>query len=255
MDAYFPTMLNVTGQTCIVIGGGSVASRRIAMLLAAGAQVVAISPEFTDDLNELIMQGQIEGRRKGYEAEDIGQGYLILAATNDPDINLRVYEDAKSAQKLVNLADRPDLSSFLIPAIVRRGKLHMAVSTVGASPLVSVRIRDELAAKYGPEYEEYLDLLYDFRKEVRKQIKSPEQRRRLLHWIAGTDLLAWIRSGKQASLQNQLMTGLAEDLKGQIQNLFSAMMYSDSLKGDQNADDRGGNKEERAGVDANRTGG
>lgn len=196
MNAYYPMIVDLTGRRCVVAGGGPVAERKIAALLDTQASVVAISPGFTEQITAWIQEHRVEGIARKYVSPDADNAFLLIAATDDERVNVQVHQDAVERKQLVNVADRPELCSFIVPAVVRRGKLLIAVSTSGASPSAALQIRNEMEAAYGVEYEIYLDFLSEFRLKVQQVVKDTKHRRQLFKDILQVDLLHKIRSGE-----------------------------------------------------------
>lgn len=149
---YYPICLKIEGRPCLVVGGGKVASRKVEGLLAAGARVTVISPELSDGLARLRDEGAIVWQPRGYQVGD-GEGYfLLMAATDDPAVQDLVQADAERLQSLVNVADVPEKCNFILPAVVKRGALSIAISTSGKSPALAKKLRRELTAWLGQEY-------------------------------------------------------------------------------------------------------
>lgn len=174
----YPALLRIEGLNCAVVGGGRVAFRKVNSLLDAGARVKVISPLLTDELAEYAANNTIIWKKKRFEADDLIDAVLVIAATDQPDVNVAVREAIRPGQWIA-VADRPDLSTFIVPAQVRRGRLLLTVSTEGASPGLSRRIARELAAQYDDTYDIYTEWLMDSRKIVLEQIDHPAARRRI----------------------------------------------------------------------------
>lgn len=179
MNAY-PAMLNLTGKQAVVIGGGRIAYRKVTSLLDAGAVVTVVSPDVIPVMQELVRQHDVTWRKKKYEPEDIENAMLVIAATNQKTVNRDIAEQAKDHQ-LVNVVDQPELGNFQVPAMLRRGKLTITVSTDGASPILAWKIRDDLSAAYDEMYESYLDFLWTCRKRIKNKKMSPERKKELLN--------------------------------------------------------------------------
>ena len=192
---YYPIWLDLSGKRCVVVGGGSVAERKIAALLNSNAYVIVISPVITPAISEWIDKGQLEGILEGYDSQYSMDAFLVIAATSSTKVNEQVYEDAVARGQLINRVDCPEQSNFIVPAVIRRGKLTMAVSTSGASPSLAGEIRHKLEQEYGHEYEPYLDFLSELRLLVQQRIADPMQRRKILKEVLALDILAWIREG------------------------------------------------------------
>lgn len=141
---YYPINLNITGKLCVVIGGGSVAERKVKNLLLCGARVGVVSPDLTGLLSKWARQGKVDYIRSEYRAGHLNDAFLVYAATSDRKVNARIARDAARRRLLVNVADSPTESTFILPAVMRRREISIAVSTNGLSPAKSVRIRDRL---------------------------------------------------------------------------------------------------------------
>jgi len=182
--------LNVEGRRCVVVGGGTVALRKIEGLLDAGADVLVVSPQVCDEIRILPVRVCV----RAFDETDLQGAALAIAATDDPAVNLHVAASANELGIPVNVVDQPALCSFFVPALVRRGGLVISISTSGASPALARRIRERLEAEFGPEYEAYVKWLDDLRSEIRGRVHSPEKRRRILIEIAGEEVERILRT-------------------------------------------------------------
>lgn len=172
----YPINLNLAGRRCLVIGGGKVAERKVAALLQAGAEVTVISPKLTESMAACLAAGQFCYRAECFSQLDV-QGYLlVLCATDSPAVNEQAATLAKAAGALVNVADQPELCDFTIPARLLQGGLSITVSTGGQSPALARVLRDELAARYGHEYADYLEIVARLRREWQENCGSSEER-------------------------------------------------------------------------------
>lgn len=140
MTSYLPINLNVKNKKCLVIGGGPVAERKVSGLLDCGARVTVISPEIVPGLRK----NGVRWLKSSYRSSQLAGAFLVYAATNDPKVNARVASDCRKKGIIINVVDRAAESDFISPAILRKGKLVIAVSTNGRNPVRSQRIRDEL---------------------------------------------------------------------------------------------------------------
>lgn len=188
MRTNYPIMLQLDGKKVVVIGGGRVAERKVRGLLGTGAQVVVFSPEATGEIQTLFLDGKIVWEKKFFLAEDLRGAALIFAATDDKDINQSVKSLAEKHQ-LVTVADDPDISDFHLPAHVQRGRLSIAVSTGGASPILAKKLRAELEQLFDERYEEYLEFLFTTRQWILKEVKDPALKRKLLTAMVSEDFL------------------------------------------------------------------
>lgn len=181
--------LRISGRNAVVIGGGKVAHRKVLGLLDAGAKVKVVSPELTRELMGLAAEGEISWQAVKYTKKDLEGALLVIAATNDTETNLAVKKDA-SPHQLVNLADNPEQSDFQVPSVMKRGKLMIAVSTSGASPVLAKKICGQLEQTFDEKYESYLEFLAASRKEIKAAVKDETVKRKLLREIAKESFLA-----------------------------------------------------------------
>jgi precorrin-2 dehydrogenase/sirohydrochlorin ferrochelatase len=141
---YYPINLNIKGRLCVVIGGGRVAERKVKNLLRCGGRVRVVSPDLTNLLSKWVSQGRIDYTRSEYRGSHLKGAFLVYAATSNRKVNAEIARDAVQRRLLVNVADSPAESSFILPAVVRKREISIAVSTDGLSPAKSVRIRDRI---------------------------------------------------------------------------------------------------------------
>ena len=151
-SAYYPMCLNLKGRTCIVVGGGRVALRKVRKLLEYGADVRVISPELCPELAGLLAEGKIQINSRPYQPGDLRQAWLAFAATGDPDTNQRVAVEARTWRIWVNVASDAENSDFILPSSGRWGNITIAVSTDGVSPALARKIRTRLENTIGNEY-------------------------------------------------------------------------------------------------------
>jgi precorrin-2 dehydrogenase/sirohydrochlorin ferrochelatase len=141
---YYPVNLNIKGRLCVVIGGGRVAERKVKNLLRCGGRVRVVSPDLTDLLSKWVSQRKMDYTRSEYRASHLKGAFLVYAATSDRKVNAEIARDAAKRRLLVNVADSATESTFILPAVVRKREISIAVSTNGLSPAKSVRIRDRI---------------------------------------------------------------------------------------------------------------
>jgi precorrin-2 dehydrogenase/sirohydrochlorin ferrochelatase len=179
MSALYIACLSLATRDVLVVGGGSVALRKVAGLLRAGAQVTVVAPRVCRGL--IQRRAKLTIRRRAYRANDLKDRWLVVAATGDPDVNRKISEDASRARIFCNVVDQPELCTFQVPAVMRRGRLQIGISTEGASPALARRIRRRLEKEYGPRYAQLLEALHVLRRHFqRKYPDDPAQRRKLL---------------------------------------------------------------------------
>ncbi|MBM7646813.1 precorrin-2 dehydrogenase/sirohydrochlorin ferrochelatase [Scopulibacillus daqui] len=178
--SHYPINLNLTAKKTVVIGGGRVASRRIASLVQANADVTVVSPQVSQAVYPFIRNRQITWHQKVFEPEDIIDAFIVIAATNDRAVNRKIAESAGSHQ-LVNVASQPELGNFEFPAVLNRGRLTISVSTSGASPILARKIRDSLSKKYDETYDAYLEFLFTCRQRLKESSISLKHKNKILH--------------------------------------------------------------------------
>ncbi|MBT1278407.1 bifunctional precorrin-2 dehydrogenase/sirohydrochlorin ferrochelatase [Thermoanaerobacter sp. CM-CNRG TB177] len=174
--AYYPIMLNIKNKKCLVVGGGKVALRKILSLVEGEALVTAISPSFDEGIIELAAKGKVELIRREYQQGDVRGFCVAIAATDDEKVNKLVASDGEKYNVLVNVVDDKDLSSFIVPAIVKRGDLIISISTSGKSPLLSRMIKEKLESIFNDDYEKLLQKLYQKRMELKEKDFAEEEK-------------------------------------------------------------------------------
>jgi precorrin-2 dehydrogenase/sirohydrochlorin ferrochelatase len=174
-----------------------VAERKVRALLDCGAQVDVISPALTEGLQSLVEGATIGHVPRGYKRGDLAGSFLAIAACDDPGVNAGVWEEAGELGTLANVADQPEKCNFILPSVLRRGGLTVAVGTGGASPALAKRIRTELEKRIGPEYAQYVRALELWREAVLRGVSDPVRRRELLRSAAEDDrVIERIKAGE-----------------------------------------------------------
>ncbi|HEX3394068.1 MAG TPA: bifunctional precorrin-2 dehydrogenase/sirohydrochlorin ferrochelatase [Acidimicrobiales bacterium] len=204
LDTAYPVNLLVAGRPCLVVGGGTVAARKVEGLLACDASVRVVSPVVDDEIRGWP---EVTVDQRPYRRGDVDGQRLVISATDSSEVNRAVYLDCEAAGVWVCGADDPDNCSFTLPSVVRRGTLVVTVATGGRSPAVARWLRERLEAQIGPEYEVLLDLVADQRAAVKAEGRSPSQ----LDWqkALDSDMLDLIRTGDLESARKRLETCLS----------------------------------------------
>lgn len=185
MPRYYPIYLDLSDRLCLVVGGGTVAERRVGGLQEAGAAVRVISPTLTPPLQAQAEHGTLQYRPGPYEPSALVGVVLVVAATDSKQVNARVIADARAARIPVNAADAPEDGDYIVPSVVRRGELCVSISTGGANPMLAARLAAEMETRFGPEYGAYVELLGQMRVYIKSKTDAAVLRRRTL-----ADLLA-----------------------------------------------------------------
>lgn len=177
--AHYPLFLELQGRSCLVIGGGPVAFRKATALLRCGAKITVVSPELSAGLRRLALGKKIRWLKRRFRAGDLRNVELAVAATDDQQINRLAAREARRRRVWINVVDQPKLCSFILPSVVRRGKLAIAVSTGGASPALAKWIRRDLESRYSPEFGRLLTQAAAARGRVQRNVRTPAARKRL----------------------------------------------------------------------------
>jgi precorrin-2 dehydrogenase/sirohydrochlorin ferrochelatase len=199
----YPVNLNVAGKPCLVVGGGAVAARKAAALLACGADVAVVATRAGPDIRAL----GVKVAERPYREGDVDGHRLVVAATGDPEANRRIYEDAERAGVWVNSADDPAACTFTVPAVVRRGPIMVTVSTGGHSPALASWLKSCIDARLGPEYEILVGMLSSARDDLRAAGRSTEE----IDWrsVLDSDMLDQIRAGRISQARERLRACLS----------------------------------------------
>jgi siroheme synthase-like protein len=176
-----PIFLKLRGRRVLVVGGGNVAESKIESLLQSDAQVLVIAPEVNEKVAEWVHAGRLIWWEKTFDPADLDGIFLVIAATNVPEVNHLVYRLAEERSILCNAVDDPEHCHFYYGAVVRRGPLQIAISTDGLSPALAQRLRRELEQQFGPEYEAWVEYLGAMRDLIRTSTPDEQSRKEQLH--------------------------------------------------------------------------
>jgi precorrin-2 dehydrogenase / sirohydrochlorin ferrochelatase len=184
---FYIACLRLSGRRCLVVGGGEVGLEKVEGLLACDADVTLVAPDAVPELEELAREDSIHWERRAYDPADLEGSFLVIASTDDTDVNIRVYEDAEARAMLVNIVDVPPLCNFILPAIVRTGPLAIAISTAGASPALAKRMKREIAEAYGEPYARLAVILNDARGWAKATLPTYQDRKAFFEGIVNGD--------------------------------------------------------------------
>jgi precorrin-2 dehydrogenase len=181
---FYIACLKLKGRRCVVVGGGDVGLEKVEGLLACDADVMLIAPVAHPELEALAAEGSIGWEKRPYAgAADLEGVFMVIAATDDTDVNIAVYDDAERRAMLVNVVDVPPLCNFILPAIVRTGPLAIAISTAGASPALAKRMKREVSELFGEEYARLAVMLNDARGWAKDTLPTYQDRKEFFEGI------------------------------------------------------------------------
>ena len=199
---FYIACLRLKGRRCLVVGGGDIGLEKVEGLLACDAAVTLVAPNAHSALQELAREGSIQWRRREYEPSDLEGCLIAIAATDDTDVNIRVFYDAEERAMLVNVVDVPPLCNFILPAIVRTGPLAVAISTAGASPALAKRMKREIAELFGEAYAQLAVMLNDARGWAKGTLPTYQDRKEFFESIVNgdPDPIELLRAGDTAAV-------------------------------------------------------
>ena len=205
--AYYPVFLQLTDRPCLVVGGGAVAERKVEGLLRVGARVTVLSPILTDRLRAWVADGRVSHVARRYRPGDLLGFQLAFVATDDVAVTAAVADEGRARGVWVNAADDPAHCDFILPSVLTRGELTVAVGTGGSSPALSRAIREELEGYFTPDYAALAALVSEVRRELRGRARAPggETWRRALRG----DLRRLIARGRREEAKRRLVKRLA----------------------------------------------
>jgi len=186
---YYPFFFELKDKMALVVGGGKVAQRKVETLLAYGSLVNMVAKRLTSRLEELVEKGEVHYIGKDFDEKQLDGMALVFAATDDKKLNHKVSEAARMRGMLVNAVDQPEDCNFIVPAIVRRGDLVIAISTTGKSPALAKMLRERLELQFGYEYEIFLILIGKLRKKILSMGYSQEKNSRIFNEIVRSDII------------------------------------------------------------------
>ncbi len=176
--------IDLNGKVCLVVGGGRVAERKVRTLLACGAQVRVVSPDVCKGVRALHKAKRIELAERVYNLADLKGAALVFAATNDVLTNKRVSQDARKKKIPVNVADSPDLCDFIVPAVVTRDPVVIAISTSGTLPMLARKLREEIERLLSKDLAHYATKVGRLRKLLMERVGDGSKRRKILNEIS-----------------------------------------------------------------------
>lgn len=208
---YYPIYLDIRNKPCVVIGGGDVAERKVMSLLNAGAIVTVISPAITDALKGVSGDGRVKIKERFYQEGDLKGAFIAYAATDNEDTNRKIVEEAHKCGVLLNIVDKPEMCDFIVPSVVERGLLSIAISTSGASPAFAKRLRVEMEEMYGMEYAQFLEIMAAIRQKLLTKEAEGVKKRKFFNELASSSIPEMIKAGRWKEVDRTIISLLGED--------------------------------------------
>jgi len=208
----FPIFLKLQDQPCLVVGGGAVAFRKTQQLLTAGAKIIVVAPEIVSSLNKLRKSGQINHHEQSFDEACLQDMKLVIAATDDMQLNNMIAQQAKSKNILVNVVDNPDTSTFIMPSVIDRSPVMVAVSTGGASPILARLLRARLESLIPSSYGKLATLIAQFRNKVKQHYPNIRERRRFWEHVLQGPVAEMLYAGQDKKALSSLEKQLNEEL-------------------------------------------
>jgi precorrin-2 dehydrogenase/sirohydrochlorin ferrochelatase len=194
---YYPIFLDIEGRTVVIIGGGNVCARKAETMMNYGARVTVVSPDFTEEIEGWAGAGSLEIRRKRYDESDLDGANIVIASTDDQAVNEQIAADCRRRRIPVNVVDVTPLCEFIVPAIIDKGSITIAVSTGGKSPAIARTLKEDLHRLIGPEYTEINDVLGTLRDSAKRVLPTDVDRKRFFDGIISLGILSMLREGKR----------------------------------------------------------
>lgn len=208
---YLPVFLKIKGRPCLIVGGGDIAARKAGLLLRAGARLTVVAPEIGPAMTDLENNGDIVHAQRAFSAEDLRGQVLVIAATDNEALNRRVSELAHDSALPVNVVDQANLCSFIMPSIVDRSPLIVAVSTGGASPVLARLVRARLETILPAAFGQLASLAREFRERAKQRFKSADRRRRFWENVLDGPVAEMVLAGRTAAARRALREELAAE--------------------------------------------
>jgi len=208
---FYIACLKLTGRRCLVVGGGEIGLEKVEGLLACNGDVTLIAPEAVPELEQLAREGSIAWERREYRPGDLERAFMVIACTDDTDVNIGIYNDAEARAMLVNVVDVPPLCNFILPAILRTGPLAIAISTAGASPALAKRMKREIGELFGEEYATLAVLLNEVRGWAKGTLPTYQDRKEFFEGIVNgePDPIELLRAGDSQAVRDLIAAAQA----------------------------------------------
>jgi precorrin-2 dehydrogenase/sirohydrochlorin ferrochelatase len=213
---YYPVNLDISDKNCLVVGSGRVGARKAETLDRSGARVTVVSPEFDPALWKSC-PGTLCLKKKAYQSTDLDGMFLVIGATDSRELNQTIARDAREQKVLFNGADLPELSNFIVPAVVNRGDLTIAISTSGNSPAFARKIKQDLEQQFGPEYQEFLSLMGRIRTRLLARGHAPDEHKQIFRRLINGELFDLVKENDYKRIDHLLVELLGKEYRNFFQ--------------------------------------
>jgi precorrin-2 dehydrogenase / sirohydrochlorin ferrochelatase len=193
---YYPIYLDIEGRNVIIIGGGNVCTRKAETMMNYGANVTVVSPQLTEEIERWARDGRLRIRRKAYEPGDLDGANIVIASTDHQSVNEQIAADCRARRIPVNVVDVTHLCEFIVPAIIEKNGIQIAISTGGKSPALARTLKEDLQRTIGPEYSEVNELLGSLRPSAKAVLPTDTDRKRFFDAIIARGVLDMFRDGR-----------------------------------------------------------
>ena len=194
---YYPIYLDIENRDVVIVGGGNVCARKAETMMKYGARVIVVSPDFTEEIEGWAREGCLSLKRKRYDHGDLEGANIVIASTDDQQINEQIAADCRARRIPVNVVDVTPLCEFIVPAIIEKGSIQIAVSTGGKSPALARTLKEDLQRLIGPEYAEVNDVLGTLRDGAKRVLPTDVDRKNFFDGIVAAGILQMLREGQR----------------------------------------------------------
>ena len=194
---YYPIFIDIEDRSVVIIGGGEVCARKAETMMKYGARVTVVSPAFTAEIAQWANDGKLTTREKRYDSADLDGANIVIASTDDTSVNEQIAADCRERRLPVNVVDVTPLCEFIVPAIIDKGSVTLAVSTGGKSPALARTLKEDLQRMIGPEYAEVNDALGTLRESAKRVLPTDVDRKRFFDGIIAKGILDMLRAGNR----------------------------------------------------------
>jgi len=207
---YYPIYIDIEDRDVVIIGGGNVCARKAETMLKYGARVTIVAPELTEEIEQWAREGKLAIKRKPYDESDVDGANMVIASTDDQRVNEQIAADCRKRRIPVNVVDVTPLCEFIVPAIVEKGSIQIAISTGGKSPALARTLKEDLIELVGAEYTEVNDLLGTLREAAKAVLPADVDRKRFFDGILARGILQMLREGRRQDAREAILQACDE---------------------------------------------